>query len=127
MNDNQLNRKQVLIVEDEAIIAMSTADTLSSMGYEVVGIAGSGEKAIELADSLKPDLVLMDIRLNGNLDGITTASIIQNKIEIPIVFVSAHLDQKRLKNTKLSGRYLSIKKPIDEVELITVCIEALSS
>lgn len=127
MKDDLLNRKRVLIVEDEAIIAMCIADTLKSMGCNVIGTTGLGEKAIELAELLLPDLVLMDIRLNGVLDGITAARMILEKVDTQVVFSSAHLNVSKLYDKQLSARCSAIRKPIQEAELIAVCSESLSS
>lgn len=125
MADDSPKNKRVLIVEDEAIIAMDSRDTLEDFTFKIVGIAGSGEKSIDLAEKHKPDLILMDIWLKGKMDGITAASIIREKIDIPIVFVSAHLDLKTFESAKLPDGCLSIKKPILDVELIAACRNVL--
>jgi len=102
-----------MIVEDEAIIAMETESQLKSLGYEVTSIVDTGEKAIKKAEIDKPDLILMDIRIKGDMDGIDAAEIIRNRFGIPIVFSTAYLDKAEPHYTQLSGfvRYLKVKSP----------------
>ena len=78
-----MNKARILIVEDEAIIAMEIESQLQSLGYQATSIVDTGEKAIEKAEADKPDLILMDIRIKGEMDGIDTAEKITSKMEIP--------------------------------------------
>ena len=80
---------KILIVEDEFIICEEIKTIVESMGYQVVATTDSGEKAIELANSQEPDIVLMDIRINGELDGIETAEEIRSNFGIPVIFSTA--------------------------------------
>jgi hypothetical protein len=111
------NRIQILIVEDEKIIAINLKETLESLGYRVVAIAASGEKAVEKATELRPDLVLMDIRLKGDMDGIAAAQQIWENLEIPAIYVTGHSDQSTVERAKVSAPFGYILKPIKEREL----------
>ncbi len=105
---------RILIVEDETIVAMDIAATLRRLGYEVVGMVGTGGLAIESAESMKPDLILMDIRLKGPMDGIDAASIIQTRGATPIVFLTAHADLDTVERAKAAAPYGYLVKPFDE-------------
>ena len=93
----------LLIVDDEAIIATDLEDRLAGNGYDVVGIATSGEKAVRLAGQLRPDLVVMDIVMPGRLDGIQAAAAIRGDYGIPVVFLTAHTDEKFMARAKAVG------------------------
>jgi len=84
-----MKKTRILITEDEQIVAEDLKMTLETMGYTVVGIASSGERAIELADGEKPDLILMDIMLAGKMDGIAAAHTIRSRHDIPVIYVTA--------------------------------------
>ena len=127
VKDNLIMHKKILLVEDEAIIAMDTVSILESFGCIVVGIASSGEKAIELAESLMPDVVLMDIRLAGGLDGMDTANIILEKTVTQVIFVSSHIDVNKMNRLKLSERCLSVEKPFQKADLCSALIVSLTS
>jgi PAS domain S-box-containing protein len=107
-------KPRILIVEDETIVAMDLAATLRRLGYEVVGMAGAGESAVEIAESLKPDLILMDIRLKGAMDGVEAATIIQRRARTPVVFLTAHADVDTVERTKAAAPYGYLVKPFDE-------------
>jgi PAS domain S-box-containing protein len=114
-----MNKTTILIVEDEAIVAADLAGKLRQLGYEVAGIAAKGEEAIVLADSLRPDLVLMDIQLEGHTDGIEAAEAISSQLDLPIIYLTAHSDAGTLARAKLSGPFGFILKPFEERELAT--------
>src|SRR5215212_3631122 len=108
---------RILIVEDEAIIVMGLSLTLRTFGYEVAAHASSGEEAIRLAEETHPDLVLMDVTLSGAIDGIEAARRIRERLNVPVVYLTALADEdtmRRADATKPSG-YLV--KPFDEKEL----------
>ncbi|NOZ62179.1 MAG: response regulator [Calditrichaeota bacterium] len=110
--------EKVLIVEDENIIALELTWQLEGLGYQVVGVISRGKEAIYRAAEKKPDLILMDIRLKGELDGFQTAEAIQAQSNIPIVYLSALVDDKmleRFKSDKSASFYLP--KPFTEGEL----------
>ncbi|HOW33190.1 MAG TPA: response regulator [Methanoregulaceae archaeon] len=107
----------ILVVDDEAIIAMQLEERLNAMGYTVAGIAASGEDAIEKARDLHPDLVLMDIVMPGRLNGIEAAKIIADEMNIPVVFVTSFADDATIAKAKLVGPYGYIVKPFNELEI----------
>ena len=110
-----MNEKtRVLVVEDESIVARALPARLETLGYAVVGVVASGEEAIEQAGELSPDLVLMDIRLHGAMDGIEAAGQIQEGCDIPVVYVTAHADQATLDRAALTGPYGYLLKPAEE-------------
>jgi PAS domain S-box-containing protein len=122
-NTDQLMKKvRILLVEDESIIALDTQSTLEGIGYEVISIVDSGEKAIEVSKKEKPDIILMDIRIKGEMDGIAAAEIIRTRFGIPIIFLTAYLDEKRLEKVKLTMPFGYILKPVQEKDL-SVTIE----
>ena len=107
----------ILIVDDEAYISTQLKERLTSMGYNVVGVASSGETAIDMAGSLHPDLVLMDIVMPGKLDGIAAAQIIKEKLDIPVIFLSAYTDDKFIERAKNVEPLGYIVKPFQEGEI----------
>jgi PAS domain S-box-containing protein len=115
-----MKKPNILIVEDETIVAEDTRDALIEVGYTVQDIAGSGEEAIEQAKTLKPDLVLMDINLKGSIDGIQAAAKINVKLNIPVVYVTAYTDRKTLDRIKSTNPYGFILKPYKIKELLSV-------
>lgn len=108
---------KILVVEDEAIVVMSLEEDLTAMGQEVVGTAASGDEAIEKAMALRPDLVLMDIAMPGNKDGIDAADAIMSEIDVPVIFLTAHSDPKLIKRAKLIKPVGYIVKPYKDTEL----------
>ena len=110
---------KILIVEDESIVALDIQTRLQRLGYEVPHVATSGEQAIALATAINPDLVLMDVMLQGELDGVETAELIRANSQTPIVFLSAYSDEKTLQRAKVSGPFGYILKPFKERELHT--------
>ena len=108
---------KILIVEDESIVALDLEQRLEDMNYNVVGIAGNGIEAIKKTEKLSPDLVLMDILIKGDLNGIETAQKIRNLYNIPFIYLTGSFDAailERAKTTKPSG-YIS--KPFDDTEI----------
>jgi two-component system cell cycle sensor histidine kinase/response regulator CckA len=112
-----LDRKQILIVEDERIAAEDIKNSLQNLGYDVTGVVSSGEEAIKKAVEKKPDLVLMDIKLKGELDGIDTADKIRSLLNVPIVYLTAHADVKTLERAKITEPFGYIIKPFENREL----------
>lgn len=108
---------QILIVEDERIIAISLKENLKALGYQVVAIATSGEEAIEKAAQFRPDLVLMDIWLKGDMDGIAAAQHIWEDLLIPVIYVTGHSDESTLQRAKRTAPFGYILKPVNEREL----------
>lgn len=113
-----MNTYKLLIVEDEFIIAESIRLVLNNIGHNVIGIVGSGALAIKTARNEKPDLVLMDISLSGKMDGIKAASVISNKLHIPVIYLTAHLDIGILDRAIATNPYGYLLKPVNERELL---------
>jgi PAS domain S-box-containing protein len=111
----------VLIVEDERIVAGDIESRLTLLGYRVVGTVGSGEAA----STLSPDLVLMDIRLEGEMDGTQAAEIIHRTLNLPVVYLTAHADNPTLQRAKMTEPYGYLLKPFDDHELRTTIELAL--
>jgi len=107
----------LLVVEDESIVAMDIKHRAEGLGYRVVGMAASGEEAIKLAREEKPDLILMDIVLKGEMDGIEAAEVIREEMNIPVVYLTAYSDEKTLSRAKLTGPFGYIIKPFEDREL----------
>lgn len=120
-----MNPHTLLVVEDEAIVAADLAEKLTQLGYQVLAITARGDEAVTLALTLKPDLVLMDIRLQGPIDGITAAEQIHSRSDVPIVFLTAHSDPRTLERAKITEPFGYILKPFEERELHTVVEIAL--
>ncbi len=108
---------RILVVEDEPIVAEDIASRLTRMGYEVVGVIESGEAAIALAEATLPSLVLMDIILEGELDGIDAAEWLRTNLEIPVVYLTANADESTLQRAKATIPFGYILKPFKEREL----------
>jgi PAS domain S-box-containing protein len=121
---NNVNAK-ILIVEDERIVALDISATLKTLGYKIAGIAVSGNEAQDIVVKEKPDLILMDISLKGELDGIQTAEIIQNNNNIPIIYLTAYADEDTLARAKITEPYGYIIKPYDKKILYSVIEMAL--
>ena len=118
-------KSRILIVEDEMVISMELAATLRRLGYDVAGQVTTGEDAISKAGSTDPDLILMDIRLQGNIDGIEAAGRIRDEYDIPVIFLTAHSDEHTLEraiSTQPSGYLI---KPIRDRELYSTIELAL--
>jgi two-component system, response regulator PdtaR len=108
---------KILVVDDEAIISMQLEERLHAMGYSVVGMAASGEDAIEKARRLLPDLILMDIVMPGRLNGIEAAQAILSELDIPVVFVTSYADDAIIEKAKKVRPYGYIVKPFNELEI----------
>ncbi|HUV50434.1 MAG TPA: response regulator [Anaerolineae bacterium] len=120
-----MTNAQILIVEDEGIIANDIQNTLEGLGYAVIAIASSGKEAIKKAVEMLPDLVLMDIVLEGLMDGVEAAERIMDRLDIPVVYLTAYADDKTLQRAKITEPYGYILKPFSERELYTTIEMAL--
>ncbi len=107
----------ILVVEDEALIAMEIKARLSHLGYKVVAVADSGEKAIRSAQEHQPSLILMDVHIKGDIDGIEAATRIQASRDVPVVYLTAHSDRATLNRAKQSSLFGYLLKPFEEREL----------
>ena len=108
-----------MIVEDEALVALELESYLNDMGYHITKRVNSGNDAVTKAFENPPDLILMDINLNGEIDGIEAAKQIRTRLDIPIVFVTAYAEEEKLERAKLALPYGYLLKPIQERELKT--------
>lgn len=107
----------ILIVEDELLIAENLSYKLEKLGYKTVGIVCSGADAIQRAGEMKPDLILMDIVIKGEIDGIEAAGIINQELDIPIVYTTAYADDETLQRAENTDSYGYLLKPFKEREL----------
>ena len=108
---------RILVVEDERITAEDLRDILTGLGYAVTAVVSSGADAIREAERTAPDLVLMDIRIKGDMDGVEAARIIRERFQIPAVYLTAHADQETLERAKLAEPLGYVVKPFQESEL----------
>lgn len=108
---------RILVVEDEHIVAMGIKKMVKSLGYTVTGVASSGEDAISKAESTFPDVVLMDIMLKGDMDGVEAAGEIRKRFDVPVVYLTAYSDNKILERAKKTEPFGYIVKPFDEKDL----------
>ncbi|MDG2617967.1 ATP-binding protein [Thermoleptolyngbya sichuanensis XZ-Cy5] len=117
---------RLLIVEDEHLIAYDLRESLERLGYEIVAIADTGIDAVRQAEQLRPDLVLMDIRLPGEIDGIDASAQIQTQLHIPVVYLTANADQATLERVAASHPYGYVLKPFNDRILATTIEIALA-
>jgi PAS domain S-box-containing protein len=108
---------QVLVVEDESAIAITIEDTLKSFGYGVPAIVCSGEQAIQKVAEMSLDLVLMDIRLEGSMDGVEAAKRIRSDFNIPVVYLTAYMDDNTVQRAMITEPFGFILKPFEPREL----------
>lgn len=108
-----------MIVEDENIVAKDIQQSLRKLGYEVLGICATGEDAMATAEKIRPSLVLMDIMLKGNISGIEAAEFVRQKLNIPVIFLTAYADSSTLSKAKVTEPYGYIIKPFKEIDLQT--------
>ncbi|QGY40899.1 response regulator [Pseudodesulfovibrio cashew] len=112
-----MHSERILVVEDDPLARLDIQTALERAGYEVAGMAASGCEAIEMADSLRPDLVLMDIRLEGDMDGVEAAQEISRHQDLPVIFLTVYADEETLRWAKASGPFGYLLKPVDHKEL----------
>ena len=109
--------QRVLIVEDQRLIAADLESTLKHLGYVVVGNVASGEEAISKSNELRPELVLMDVHLRGEMDGIQAAEIIRDRFNLPVVYLTAYADEATILRAKKTTPFGYLVKPFNEREL----------
>ncbi|MBL8057555.1 MAG: response regulator [Anaerolineales bacterium] len=110
-------KARLLVVEDQAIIALDLQNRLAGLGYAVVAVEAYAEAALQQAERLRPDLVLMDIRLKGAMDGIQAAELIRAEQDLPVIYLTAHSDEATLQRARLTEPYGYILKPFEDREL----------
>jgi PAS domain S-box-containing protein len=120
-----LSKAAILIVEDSFIVAYHLQTTLESEGYRVLGTEDSGEKALAFLEKQRPDLILMDIMLNGELDGIETARTVKAKYNLPVIYITALTDKDTIQRAKVTEPFGYLTKPFEDREIFTVIEMAL--
>lgn len=115
-----MSKATILVVEDEMIVALDLQFKLERMGYSVPATALTGEEAVALADQLRPDMVLMDIGLKGNLDGIAAALKIKEQFGFPIAFLTAYGDTKTKELAQVVHPVGFLTKPFTDEEILSV-------
>lgn len=115
-------KTQIMVVEDEWIVAKNIQKHLQRLGYSVPYLVASGEEAVEIAEKNNPDIVLMDIVLLGDFDGIETANQIRSRFNIPVIYLTAHADNKMLERAKETEPFGYVIKPFEDKE-IQIAIE----
>lgn len=112
-----MKKARILVVEDEVIIAIQLEEKLKSLGYEVTSTVNNADDAIQKVENDKPDLILMDIHIQGDKDGIETAAIIRERSKIPVVFSTAYLDEERIERARITMPFGYLRKPFQERDL----------
>ena len=107
----------ILLVEDEGIVAQDLEEVITRFGYRVIGIASEGVQAVCMAQELEPQLIVMDVGLQGDIDGIQAAQMIQERAHVPVIFLTGHRDAQTLKRAVRTGPLGYLVKPFQEVEL----------
>jgi diguanylate cyclase (GGDEF)-like protein/PAS domain S-box-containing protein len=120
-----MDKIRILIVEDEGLIARDIENMVKNAGYEVCDIVSSGKDAIESAEKHQPDLILMDIILRADMDGVEAAERIREHFNIPVIYLTAHTDENTLERAKLTEPQGYTLKPVEQKELLTVIEMAL--
>ncbi len=114
-----MSKGTILVVEDNNIVAQDLRSRLLDLGYDVSGTAKSGEEAVEKAVQTRPSLVLMDIKLRGEMDGVEAARVIRERLDVPVVYLTAYTDEKTLGRAKITEPFGYVVKPFDETALHT--------
>ncbi len=109
--------KKILIVEDDSLISTIFEMFLKELGYDLIGIVEDGKQAIRLCEKVKPDIILMDVHLDGGLDGIQTTELIKTKFDIPVIFLSSDTEESTIQRVINIHSYGYLVKPIDKKEL----------
>ncbi len=120
-----MKKKKILVVEDDGIIASDIAESLENLGYEVVAIAASGEEALKMMKEKKPDLILMDIVLQGTMNGISAAGYARSKFKLPVVYLTSYSDDETLERAKVTEPFGYVMKPFEDRELHSIIEMAL--
>ncbi len=120
-----MNSARILIVEDERLVARDIHSQLSASHYRIVGVAASGEDAVAMAKAERPDLVLMDVHLEGTMDGVSAARAIREQMDVPIVYLTAFADDETLARARITEPHGYVLKPFAEPELRSVIEMAL--
>lgn len=122
-----MDKADILIVEDEQITMLDIRDMIENLGYSVPAVADSSDEALEALEEHPIDLVLMDIRLNGGMSGIEVAEVVNERFEIPVIYLTAHSDEKTIERSKPTRPAGFLVKPITEADLRSAIEMALSN
>lgn len=120
-----MTAKKVMVVEDEAVVAMAIREIIGLWGFEACGAASSKEEALRVAEKDRPDLVLMDVSLAGREDGIEAARQIKALFSIPVVFMTGHMDMETKKRAESLGPIGFLAKPVNFDEMARLLRSAL--
>ncbi len=120
-----MKSRMIMVVEDELIVAEDLTHWLAGLGYGVGSRAANGQEAVQRCESTRPDLVLMDILLPGDMDGIQAAEVIRDRFDIPVVYITASSDEATLARAKVTQPFGYILKPFDERSLYSTIEMAL--
>ncbi len=104
--------KKILIVEDDKMLCTIFEMFIKQLEYELVGISQSGEDALKICDTNRPDVILMDIHLKGEMDGIETAKLISERYDIPVIFVTSDIEEETIHSATYTNTYGFLMKPI---------------
>lgn len=115
--EKQVEQKKIFIVEDESLVALQIQNNIEKMGHKVAGVFASGEEMLDSLETDIPDLVLMDIKLQGELTGIETAERLHSRYDIPVIYLTAHSEDTTLKQAKETQPYGYLLKPFNVSEL----------
>jgi two-component system, sensor histidine kinase and response regulator len=110
-------KTRILVVEDVRFVARDIQDFLEDLGYSVPGLSATGEEAIRAAEQLSPDLILMDIGLKGDMDGIQAAKFIRQRLDVPLIYLTGQGDEATVERAKLTAPYAYLRKPLNEKDL----------
>lgn len=127
MEKNKNSKGNVFIVEDDMLLSLVEERLLIKLGYSVIGKAVSGEEAVSKIRAAKPDAILMDISLNGSMDGIDTMTEIRNFSSVPVIYLSGNSDQLNLERAKKTRYVDYLVKPITEHDLVEPLKRAMKS
>jgi len=125
MDGSQSTRKRILVIEDELIVARDLGNLIRRLGHVLIGHASNGQDAIRLASETKPDLILMDIRLNGPIDGVQAANEIVRRHRIPVIYVTANSDMFLDGHSEMVHPYICVTKPFSELS-VQAAIESIA-
>lgn len=108
-----MDAAQILVVEDERIVALDLQERLKELGYSVPAVAATGEQAVEMVEQNRPDLILMDIHLQGEMDGVEAADRIRDQFDLPVIFLTAFSDESTLQRARFTGPFGYLVKPFE--------------
>jgi signal transduction histidine kinase len=124
--NSSLSKGNILIVEDERVVALHLQDQIEKLGFQVNGMVASGEEALRQIEGKKPDLVLMDVKLKGTMDGVETAALLRTQWKVPVIYLTAYADEPTLERAKVTEPLGYLMKPFTHRDLRVTIDLALS-